>query len=149
MRKVIAFVLAVVLVMGMAVSAFAATSPVAPVATEKKTAALPVVVGALPEDVTFVALHNADKLAAADRDAFMASQLALKEAAPEGMTAKYFFYVVCTNSFAFTMQLTNAEGITVMQFVDGKWTEVESALNADGTATVKGVVNGPIVIFTK
>lgn len=151
MRKVFTLALAVMLVMAMAVPAFAVSSPTAPTASANKTAALPVVVGDLPEGVTFVPMHNARVLAAEDKEAFVAAQAALKEAAPEGMAAKYFFYVVFTgnDTFAFTMELANVEGVTVMQFADGKWTEVESVLNADGTATVKGVAHGPIAIFVK
>ena len=51
MRKVLTFALAVMLVMAMAVPAFAVSSPVAPVASATKTAALPVVAETLPEGV--------------------------------------------------------------------------------------------------
>ena len=150
MRKVIAFALAVMLVMSLAVSAFAASSPVAPAASATKTSALPVVVDELPEGVTFVPMHRAHVLTAEDKDEFVTAQAALRKAAPEGMVAKYFFYVVCAghDTFAFTMK-TAAEEVAVMQFADGEWTELECTLNNDGTATVKGVAHGPLAIFTK
>ena len=39
--------------------------------------------------------------------------------------------------------------IVVKQFVDGKWVELETVINDDGTITIMGVVEGPIAIFTK
>lgn len=38
--------------------------------------------------------------------------------------------------------------IVVKQFVDGKWVELETIINDDGTVTIKGVVDGPMAIFT-
>lgn len=42
-----------------------------------------------------------------------------------------------------------APNIVVKQFVDGKWVELETVINDDGTITIMGVVDGPIAIFTK
>lgn len=39
--------------------------------------------------------------------------------------------------------------IVVKQFIDGKWVELETVINDDGTITIMGVVDGPIAIFTK
>lgn len=39
--------------------------------------------------------------------------------------------------------------IVVKQFVDGKWIELETVINDDGTITIMGVVDGPIAIFTE
>lgn len=39
--------------------------------------------------------------------------------------------------------------IVVKQFVNGKWIELETVINDDGTITIMGVVDGPIAIFTK
>lgn len=146
MRKVLTFVLVVMMVMAMAVPAFAASSPVAPVATENKTAALPVAAEAMPEGVKLVAVTA---LTAEAKETVVAAQAALKEAAPEGMAVKYFFYVEAEESVELSLKLGKVESVTIMQFVDGKWIEVESVLNADGTVTIKGVVEGPIAIFTK
>lgn len=148
MRKVITFALAVMLVMAMAVPAFAVSSPVAPVASATKTAALPVVAGTLPEGVELVAVAN---LSAEAKETAIAAQAALKEAAPEGMAVKYFFYVVVESDGAvtLTLKLANVESVVVKLFKDGKWVELKSVLNADGTVTIEGVVDGPIAIFTK
>ena len=146
MRKVFAFVLAVMLIMAMSVSAFAASSPTAPVASAQKTAALPVVAETLPEGVKLVA---ATAVSAEAKEVVVAAQAELKEAAPEGMAVKYFFYVEAEETVELSLKLGKVESVIVMQFVDGKWIEVESVLNADGTVTIKGVVEGPIAIFTK
>lgn len=39
--------------------------------------------------------------------------------------------------------------IVVKQFVNGKWIELETVINDDGTITIMGVVDGPIAIFTE
>lgn len=44
---------------------------------------------------------------------------------------------------------TTVPNIVVKQFVDGKWIELETAINDDGTVTIMGVVDGPIAIFTE
>lgn len=146
MRKVITLALAVMLVMAMAVPAFAVSSPSAPVASENKTAALPVAAETLPEGVELVAMTA---VPAEAKETVVAAQAALKEAAPEGMAAKYFFYVDAEETVELTLKVAKAAEVVVMQFVDGKWIEVESVLNADGTVTIKGVVEGPIAIFIK
>jgi len=150
MRKVITFALAVMLVMAMAVPAFAVSSPVAPAASASKTAALPVVAEALPEGVQLVSVNDA-ALTAEAKEVFVAAQAELKEAAPEGMAVKYFFYVEAESDATATLVLkvANVENVVVKQFVDGKWVELKCVLNADGTLTIEGVVEGPIAIFTK
>ena len=141
---------------------------------------------------------------AEEQKTFVAAQEALKEAAPKGMKAQYFFYAKVTKTEAdgtsskvagsvaddgtvksaapanLTIKLDsilksangnvngkgNANGnvngkgngvgngnaipnIVVKQFVDGKWVELETVINDDGTITIMGVVDGPIAIFTK
>ena len=146
MKKVGLILICVLLMVALAVPAFAASSPVAPVATENKTAALPVAAEAMPEGVKLVAVTA---LTAEAKETVVAAQAALKEAAPEGMAVKYFFYVEAEETVELSLKLGKVESVTIMQFVDGKWIEVESVLNADGTVTIKGVVEGPIAIFTK
>ena len=151
MRRVMTFVLAVMLVMAMAVPAFAVTSPVAPVATETKTAALPVVVDTLPAGVALIPVNAAATLAAEAKETFATAQAELKTAAPEGMAVQYFAYVSIEagTDVTVTLKVANAKTVAVMQFLDGKWVELKCTLNADGTVTILGVVEGPIAIFTK
>ena len=48
-----------------------------------------------------------------------------------------------------TIKVEKAEGIVVMQFIDGKWVELKCTVNGDGTVTIEGVVEAPMAIFTK
>ena len=151
MRRVMTFALAVMLVMAMAVPAFAVNSPTAPVASETKTAALPVVVDTLSAGVALIPVNAAATLAAEAKETFATAQAELKAAAPAGMAVKYFAYVAVESDSAVTvaLKIANVQSVTVMQFLDGKWVELKCTLNADGTITIEGVVEGPIAIFTK
>ena len=151
-----------------------------------------------------VAADKVEEMPAEEQKTFVAAQEALKEAAPKGVKAQYFFYAKVTKTEAdgtsskvtgsvaddgtvksaasanLTIKLDsilksangnvngkgNANGnvngkgngvgngnavpnIVVKQFVDGKWVELETVINDDGTITIMGVVDGPIAIFTK
>ena len=159
MKKALVFVLAVVMVMAMAVPASAAiNSPTAPTTSETTTAPTPVVVEGKDDSATvaFVPVEDVKNLPEEAQKEMVAAQNALAEAAPAGMKAQYFCYVTVEKSDAkadeaatITLKIDNAKEVVVKQFVDGKWVELEAVVNADGTVTVKGVVDGPIAIFTK
>lgn len=211
MKKAIVLALALVLTLSLAVPAAAVTSPVAEDTSDTTTAPLPEIVEeeAKTEDgaavtVEPVAADKVEEMPAEEQKTFVAAQEALKEAAPKGMKAQYFFYAKVTKTEAdgtsskvtgsaaddgtvksaasanLTIKLDsilkaangnvngkgNANGnvngkgngvgngnavpnIVVKQFVDGKWVELETVINDDGTITIMGVVDGPIAIFTK
>ena len=213
MKKAMILALAVMLTLSLAIPAAAATaeSPTAPETSQTTTAPLPEVVEeeAKTEDgaavtVEPVAADKVEEMPAEEQKTFVAAQEALKEAAPKGMKAQYFFYAKVTKTEAdgtsskvtgsvaddgtvksaasanLTIKLDsilksangnvngkgNANGnvngkgngvgngatvpnIVVKQFVDGKWVELETVINNDGTITIMGVVDGPIAIFTK
>ena len=215
MKKAIVLALALVLTLSLAVPAAAVTSPVAPETSETTTAPLPEIVEeeTKAEDgatvtVEPVAADKVEEMPAEEQKTFVAAQETLKEAAPKGMKAQYFFYAKVTKTEAdgtsskvagsvaddgtvksaapanLTIKLDsilkaangnangnvngkgNANGndngkgngvgngatvpnIVVKQFVDGKWVELETVINDDGTITIMGVVDGPIAIFTK
>lgn len=214
MKKAMILALAVMLTLSLAIPAAAATaeSPTAPETSQTTTAPLPEIVEeeAKTEDGAAVTVEPvaADKveeeMSAEEQKTFVAAQEALKEAAPKGMKAQYFFYAKVTKTEAdgtsskvtgsvaddgtvksaapanLTIKLDsilkaangnvngkgNANGnvngkgngvgngnaipnIVVKQFVDGKWVELETVINDDGTITIMGVVDGPIAIFTK
>lgn len=213
MKKAMILGLAVMLTLSLAIPAAAATaeSPTAPETSQTTTAPLPEVVEeeAKTEDgaavtVEPVAADKVEEMPAEEQKTFVAAQEALKEAAPKGMKAQYFFYAKVTKTEAdgtsskvtgsvaddgtvksaapanLTIKLDsilksangnvngkgNANGnvngkgngvgngnaipnIVVKQFVDGKWVELETVINDDGTITIMGVVDGPIAIFTK
>ena len=213
MKKAMILALAVMLTLSLAIPAAAATaeSPTAPETSQTTTAPLPEIVEeeAKTEDgaavtVEPVAADKVEEMPAEEQKTFVAAQEALKEAAPKGMKAQYFFYVKVTETEAdgtsskvtgsvaddgtvksaapanLTIKLDsilkaangnvngkgNANGnvngkgngvgngnavpnIVVKQFVDGKWVELETVINDDGTITIMGVVDGPIAIFTE
>ena len=213
MKKAMILALAVMLTLSLAIPAAAATaeSPTAPKTSQTTTAPLPEIVEeeAKTEDgaavtVEPVAADKVEEMPVEEQKTFVAAQEALKEAAPKGMKAQYFFYAKVTKTEAdgtsskvtgsvaddgtvksaasanLTIKLDsilkaangnvngkgNANGnvngkgngvgngnavpnIVVKQFVDGKWIELETVINDDGTITIMGVVDGPIAIFTK
>lgn len=213
MKKAMILALAVMLTLSLAIPAAAATaeSPTAPKTSQTTTAPLPEIVEeeAKTEDgaavtVEPVAADKVEEMPAEEQKTFVAAQEALKEAAPKGMKAQYFFYAKVTKTEAdgtsskvtgsvaddgtvksaapanLTIKLDsilkaangnvngkgNANGnvngrgngvgngnavpnIVVKQFVNGKWIELETVINDDGTITIMGVVDGPIAIFTK
>lgn len=212
MKKAMILALAVMLTLSLAVPAAAATaeSPTAPKTSQTTTAPLPEIVEeeAKTEDGAAVTVEpvaaEVEEMPAEEQKTFVAAQEALKEAAPKGMKAQYFFYAKVTKTEAdgtnskvvgsaaddgtvksaasanLTIKLDsilkaangnvngkgNANGnvngrgngvgngnavpnIVVKQFVDGKWIELETVINDDGTITIMGVVDGPIAIFTK
>ena len=165
MNKAITLVLTVVLVLAMAVPAFAVGSPTAPVTDPDKATALPEVVESV-EDCGFFSIYDADKLPEEAQKEFAAAQEALKEATPEGATVKSFFYHLHTNAEGSdelcvdTFDIGEFKEVIVMQYIDGEWVELgelgkkmeeakQVTVNPDGTITVTGLESGPVAFFTK
>ena len=159
MKKAIVLMLALILTMSLALPAAAAGtgSPVAeePVPelteTEVKT-----------EDGILVVVEpvaaDAEELTKEETDSLAAAQKELANAAPKGMKVQYFFFAKVTvkgepekeaGPVSVTLKLDKVENAVVKQFVDGKWVELEAVVNADGTLTIKGVVEAPMAFFTK
>lgn len=83
---------------------------------------------------------------------FAEAQASLKDAAPAGMKTQYFFWCHIVGEKSPVDVTVELEGITelvVKQYLDGKWVELKSAINADGTVSIYGLVEGPVAIFTK
>lgn len=156
MKKALVFVLAVVLVMSMAVPAYAATSPVAPKANENTTAALPEVVADTSTGGVLVAVEDVKELPAEAQETFVAAQETLKEEVPTGMKTQYFCYYKAETTAdtktsepaTLTLKIANVTKVVVKQFVDGKWVELVAKLDKDGNVIIEGVVDGPLAIFT-
>lgn len=164
MKKAFTFVLAVALVMAMAVPAYAVVSPTAPVYNQNTTAPVPEMVGFEAEGgenasliVDLVPVEEAPILSEEAQEVYATAQEALEEACPNGMNVLYFCYVTIqqegemekVNSVSLTLRIEGITQIVVKQFIDGKWVELESIINGDGTVTIKGVQEGPIAIFTR
>lgn len=173
MKKAFVLALAVILTLSLAVPAAAVGSPTAPETSETTTAPLPEIVGTEVETGTKlddgtvilvepVAVEDTADLSEEAQKTYASAQETLAEAVPSGMKTQYFFYVtiVKTNtdrtikenydgSVNMTVKIANVSRVVVKQFVDGKWVPLEAVINADGTVTIKGVVEGPIAIFTE
>lgn len=164
MKKAIVLALALVLTLSLAVPAAAAStgSPKAPAASETTTASLPVVADVKAEDgstvtVEMVSVEDTKGLSEEAVKDFTAAQEKLAEAAPAGMKTQYFTYVkatgadgkAATSPVSMSVKVANATKVVAKQFVDGKWVELKVTVNADGTVTIEGLVDGPLAIFTK
>ena len=179
MKKAMILALAVMLPLSLAIPAAAATaeSPTAPETSQTTTAPLPEIVEidvvvdveteAKTDDDTVIIVESvtaedAGKLSEKAQTAYAAAQGQLTEAKPADMKTQYFFYVtivktdeersfreVYDGAVNMTVKIANVKNVVVKQFVDGKWVELEAIINADGTVTIQGVVEGPIAIFTK
>ena len=93
-----------------------------------------------------------------EQKVFKAAQDALEDATPAGMKVLYFFYFKAfyveggnktkvTEPVTFKLKIDNISELVVKQFIDGEWVELNSAINADGTITIEGAVEGPMAIF--
>lgn len=167
MKKAIVLALVVMLTLSLAMPAAAVISPVGSKTSQTATAPLPEVVNTelLVQDdwkliIEMTATNDVTSMSAEARQAYAAAQAALAEAVPEGMKTQYFFYASVLKAFSngdralyndgveVTVKIDNVNKVVVKEFIDGKWVELETVDNADGTYTIKGVVNGPMAIFT-
>lgn len=152
MKKALVMLLAVVLVIGMAVPAYAVSSPVGDKTSATATADLPKLTDESNGFVELVDTADAEELSKESQATFAEAQASLKDAAPAGMKTQYFFWchiVAKEKSADVTVELKGITELVVKQFQDGKWVELKSAINADGTISIYGLVEGPVAIFTK
>ncbi len=144
MKKAFAFVLAVVVMMSLAVPAFAVASPEA-----DKEDLRPLVVSTSPKEVRVYTTEEVAELSDEVQQQMAEAKKALKAVAPEGMAARYLLYVSTDKTCSVVFDLRGCTEVVFMQYVDGQWVELPFTINADGTITVEKIVEGPIVIFTK
>lgn len=141
MKKVLAFVLAVVMVMGMAIPAAADdTSPVdlMYILTEGSGEKAKVY---SPEEVKNLLAEDNQKLMAEASEK-------LEEACPDGFEIKFFFSLelLGTEDSLIFEPIEHVE-IVFMQYIDGAWAEREIVINEDKTITCYGAAEGPFAIF--
>ena len=156
MKKALVLVLAVVLMMSMAVPAYAAVSPTAPGTNQNTTSPLPELDFSDCPHIFLIPLEKVKELALEAQKLFAEAQKTLAEALPKGMVIRYFFYCLVEHTgneecvpATLTFKVKNVQELVVKEFIDDKWEELESSINENDTITVKGVVEGPIAIFTK
>lgn len=147
MKRMLVFVLAVIMVMSMAVPAAALSSP-----------------GASADDLTpglskvsyiQVILHDLEEvvdMSEAVQKLMGEAKEKLKDACPEGFAVKYFCYVEIIGADRVTsvdFEAIEHSEIMFKQFVDGEWIELKSTINEDGSIVAYGVMEAPLAIFTK
>ena len=152
MKKILAFVLALVVVFSLTAVAFAETGSVTAEKTTEdgtKATALPTV--AENTEVKLVAIDEIEELPEEAQEAVKEAQETLEAAVPEGMEAQYFFYA---ESEVFPYELTvtmenvkDAKDFAGKLFINGEWVELEYVLNDDGTITITIPENGPVALF--
>lgn len=144
MKKRIAMLLLVTVVLSFALPVFAVGSVVAPKASPKSTADVPVVVKGeakmLPtEDLTEEQTKEMETAFAA-----------LKDAVDKDVAVRYFCYATADEfPCEVTLKIDNVKEATVLAFIDGEWVEIEVTDNGDGTYTFELEVAGPIAVCTK
>ena len=147
MKRMLVFVLAIVMVMSMAVPAAALASP-----TAKAENLVPVLT---EEGAVVVELHTVEDVLELDeevQEVMAEAKAGLKDVCPEGFAVKYFFYVEIIGSetsVSVEFEPIHHNEVVFKQFVDGNWVELEFTVNADKTITVNGVVEGPMAVFVK
>lgn len=153
MKKMLTFVLAILLLAVIAVPAFAA-SPTAPEATTSKTSSLPVVADKEQDDSCILySVYDADELTDEECDSFKEAQKSLKKEVPAGMRVKYFFYhqplEATATACEHTLDIGNYAEVIVKQYVGGEWVELDVKVNENGTITISGIETGPMAIIVK
>lgn len=145
MKKALSFVLAVMLVMSMAISASAVGSP-----TATKEDLKPTLVGDTAKNITIITVEDIEELPEEEQKVFVEAKDKLAGATPAGMAVKSFTYFSTTEksvSAVLKMDVAAGAKMAIKQFVDGKWVELEYEINEDGTVTVLNVVSGPLAVF--
>lgn len=139
MKKALVCLLTVVLMLTMAIPAYAAPSPEAPPTNENTTSPIPDIVTVEIEktDGTTATIHvqlvpvdEAKELTEEEQEIFLEAQKTLAEARPEGMKALYFDYVKIevdgelpesmedVVSVTVTLNIQGVEKVVVKQFVE-------------------------------
>ena len=126
-----------------------ASSPTAPRTSATATAPLPVLISDTSDDYALYATTDDYKLSLEARQTFIDAQKSLPEVAPKDMAARYFFYMYTNVPCTAVFEIKNIHEVIFTQYLEGKWTELKSAINTDGTVTVENVAEGPMAIFTK
>lgn len=167
MKKAIVLALAVILTLSLTVPAAAVTSPAAQETSQTTTAPLPKLVSSeiLLEDgskivIELFAVTDVASLPEEAQKAYAAAQASLEGATPDGMKVQYFFYATTYKVNAdgttepyeppvdVTLQIDNIIKVAVKQYLKDAWGDLDTDMTTDGLVTIKGVVDGPMAIFT-
>ncbi len=147
MKKLFVFALVCALVMSLVIPVFAATGSL----DSKETAPKPELVSSTCQEVVNYTLEEKEALPQEAQEIFEESWQNLPSVSGE-WTLRYFFYTdVCGNCPSCRVEFRVGEESEwlVKQFIDGKWVEMVFALNADGSISVEGLIDGPIAFWVR
>lgn len=157
MKKVLSFVLAIGLVIGMIMPAYAVATESLGSDTARQEDLIPFLVDASSAAYEIKSAEEIEDLPEESQENFQAAKETLEDTIPEGMAVRYFFYFVtdtpCTATFRIEdfgqedIGQDSARRIVFIQFVDKKWTKLESVMNEDGTITALNVQDGPMAVL--
>lgn len=145
MKKLFAFVLAIVMVLSMALNAFALEG-----AHAEWKRLLPVLSGDSGIAV-FYSMKDVQDLSEDDQKLMEAAAAELDDARPPHLALKYFCLVEiigAENPTDIVLEWIEHDEIAFKQYVGGAWVLLEHSVNEDKTIVVKDVTNGPLAIFT-
>lgn len=144
MKKVLAFVLAAILIVGLAIPATANYIISAAVSRD-----LP----ALANSTGNVKLYNREDIQKASeeiQDIIVEADKELPNADTEGLGLRYFFYTEILSgeeSVSLEFEPIPHNSILFMQYIDGMWTQLEHSVAEDGHITVIDIIDAPLAIF--
>lgn len=144
MKKTLAFVLVILLVVALAVPAAADSFFGTSVSIE-----LP----ALVNETGNVNLYNREEVQNASEEIqklVEEAEEALPNADTDGLGLRYFFFSEILSgekSVSLEFEPIPHNAILVMQYIDGMWVRLEHVIEEDGCITVMDAVNAPLAIF--
>ena len=141
MKRMLGFALTLMLV-------FSVAAPVAAAANTTDDQNKPFVVSSTSKDGECAFLDEVDKLTEDQIAALTEAQKEELKAAAKDMDVRDLFYFSTSKPTTVVFQVPDIRGASVKQFVDGKWVDLKTTINDDGTITVENAVSAPMMIFT-
>ena len=144
MKKVLILVLAIIMVINMAIPAFALEG-----AHAEWERLLPVLFGD-SELVIFYNMQDVQNLSEEDQELMKEAAGNLDEARPDHLALKYFCLTELVGSEdarSIELEWIEHDTMEIKQYIDGEWKLLEHTVTDNRKITVDGVVNAPLAIF--
>ena len=141
MKRMLGFVLTLMLV-------FSVAAPVAAAANTTDDQNKPFVVSSTSKDGECAFLNEVDKLTEDQIAALKEAEKEELKAAAKDTDVLDLFYFSTSKPTTVVFWIPDVRGVSVKQFVDGKWVDLKTTINDDDTITVEKAVSAPMIIFT-